>query len=255
MTDLQRAVLSDVPIPTGPGGTPGLRGVLGVPEGSGPWPGVVLLHETFGVDGVMRRQAQRMAAAGYLALMPDLFTDGGARRRLVPTFRAVAAGEGRPFVDAEAARGLLAARVDCTGRVGVLGFSVGGGLALHLASRGFDAAAVTYARLPADPHGVLLGACPIVASYGGRDPALRGTAAELAAVLTRLGVPHDVREYPDAAHGFLNDAEVGPRALRPVLRRVLRIAPDPVAAADAWTRTRSWFAEHLGDGGRTPPGA
>jgi carboxymethylenebutenolidase len=104
MTDLQRAMLSDVSIPTGPGGTAELRGVLGVPEGTGPWPGVVLLHETFGVDGVMRRQAQRMAAAGYLALMPDLFTDGGTRRSLVPTFRAVAAGAGlahRAVADAE----------------------------------------------------------------------------------------------------------------------------------------------------------
>jgi carboxymethylenebutenolidase len=246
MTDLQRAVLSDVSIPTGPGGTPELRGVLGIPEGSGPWPGVVLLHETFGVDGVMRRQVQRMAAAGYLALMPDLFTDGGARRSLVPTFRAVAAGEGRPFVDVEAARAHLAAMPDCTGRLGVLGSSVGGGLALQVAARGFDAAAVNYARLPEDPHTALLGACPVVASYGGRDPALRGAAAELAAVLTRLGVRHDVREYPDAGHGFLHDAPVGPRVLRPVFRRVLRIQPDPVAAADAWARTEAWFAEHLG---------
>ncbi len=245
MTDLQRAVLSDVSIPTGPGGTPGLRGVLGVPEGSGPWPGVVLLHETFGVDGVMRRQAQRMAAAGYLTLMPDLFTDGGARRSLVPTFRAVAAGEGRPFVDVEAARAHLAAMPDCTGRLGVLGSSVGGGLALHVAARGFDAAAINYARLPEDPHTTLLDACPVVASYGGRDPALRGTAAELAVVLTRLGVRHDVREYPDAGHGFLHDAPVGPRVLRPLLRTVLRIRPDPAAAADTWARTDAWLARHL----------
>src|SRR3712207_8578058 len=57
---------------------------------------------------------------------------------------------------------------DCTGRLGVLGSSVGGGLALQVATRGFDAAAVNYARLPEDPHSALLGACPVVASYGGR---------------------------------------------------------------------------------------
>src|SRR3712207_9143218 len=94
---------------------------------------------------------------------------------------------------------------DCPGRLGVLGSSVGGGLALQVATRGFDAAAVNYARLPEDPHSALLGACPVVASYGGRDPALRGTAAELAAVLTRLGVPPYVREYPDSRHGLLHD--------------------------------------------------
>ncbi|MGY1673113.1 dienelactone hydrolase family protein [Geodermatophilus sp. SYSU D00710] len=245
MTGLQPATLSDVAIPAAPDGTPGLRGVLGVPEGPGPWPGVVLLHEAFGIDGVMRRQVQRMADAGYLALMPDLFTDGGARRGLVPTFKAVAAGRGRPFADVEAARAHLAAMPGCTGRLGVLGSSVGGGLALHVAARGFDAAAVFYARLPAEPHTALLGACPVVAAYGGADPGLRGTAAELATVLTRLGVQHDVREYPGVGHGFLHDAPVGPRPLRPLLRNVLRIRPDAAAAADTWARTGAWFAEHL----------
>lgn len=245
MTEVRGTVLSDVAIPARPGGTPGLRGVLGVPEGPGPWPGVVLLHDTFGIDDVMRRQVRRTAAAGYLALMPDLFTDGGARRRLVPTFRAVAAGEGRPFADADAARAHLAAMPGCTGRLGVLGSSVGGGLALHLAARGFDAAAVCYARLPEDPHTTLLGACPVLGAYGGADPGLRGTAAELTAVLTRLGVRHDVREYPGVGHGFLHDAPVGPRVLRPLLRNVLRIRPDPAAAADTWARTDAWFAEHL----------
>ena len=254
MTDLQRAVLSDVSIPTGPGGTPGLRGVLGVPEGSGPWPGVVLLHETFGVDGVMRRQVQRMAAAGYLSLMPDLFTAGGARRCLVPTMRAIAAGSGRPFVDVEAARTHLLARPDCTGRIGVLGFCMGGGFALLTAPR-FDVSSANYARLPEDPETALAGACPIVASYGARDPALRGTAAELEGVLTRLGVPHDVREYPTAGHGFLDDADPGPRVLRPLLRRVLKFQPDPVAAADAWARIEAFFTEHLsGDATRRPQG-
>ena len=245
MTDVQGVALSDVDIPGGPDGTPGLRGVLGVPAGPGPWPGVVLLHEAFGVDGVMRRQVQRIAATGSLALMPDLFTAGGARRSLAPTFKAVAAGSGRPFADAEAARAHLAAMPGCTGRVGVLGSSVGGGLALHLAARGFDAAAVFYARLPADPHTALLGACPVLGAYGGSDPGLRGAAAELRTVLTRLGVPHDVREYPDAGHGFLHDAPVGPRVLRPLLRNVLRIRPDAAVAADVWARTDAWFAEHL----------
>jgi carboxymethylenebutenolidase len=245
VTDLARIALHDVEIPPAPGGSPRLRGVLGVPEGSGPWPGVVLLHEAFGIDGVMRRQVQRIAATGHLALMPDLFSDGGARSALVRTFRAVAAGEGRPFADVEAARAHLAAMPGCTGRLGVLGSSVGGGLALHVAARGFDAAAVFYARLPADPHTALLGACPVVAGYGGADPGLRGAAAELTTVLTRLGVDHDVREYPGAGHGFLHDAPVGPRALRPVLRNLLRIRPDAGAAADTWARTEAWFARYL----------
>ena len=47
--------------------------------------------------------------------------------------------------------------------------------------------------------------CPIVGSYGGRDRALRGAAARLEHVLSAVGVDHDVREYPDAGHRFIND--------------------------------------------------
>jgi carboxymethylenebutenolidase len=245
MTDTHGPQLRDVDLPTAAGGTPGLRGLLGVPSGTGPWPGVVMVHEAFGIDDVMRRQVRRMASAGYLALMPDLYTAGGTRRCLVPTLRAIAAGQGRPFVDIEAARAHLASHPDCTGRIGVLGFCMGGGFALLTAPRGFDVSSANYARLPADADRVLAGACPVVASYGGRDPGLRGTAAQLEEVLTRLGVPHDVREYPTAGHSFLNDAHVGPRPLRPLLRRVLKVGPDPVAAADAWARIEAFFAEHL----------
>lgn len=256
MTDPHGPQLRDVELTTGAGGTPGLRGVLGVPAGPGPWPGVVMVHELFGIDDVMRRQVQRMTAAGYLALMPDLFTAGGARRCLVPTFRAIAAGHGRPFVDVEAARTHLAALPECTGRIGVLGFCMGGGFALLTAPRGFDVSSANYARLPEDPDRALAGACPIVASYGSRDPALRGVAAQLEGVLTRLGVPHDVREYSTAGHGFLDDADPGPRLLRPLLRRVLKFQPDPVAAADAWARIEAFFAAHLtGDAASSSEGA
>ena len=62
------------------GGSEHLAGYLARPAGSGPWPGVLLVHEIFGVDDVMRRHAQRMARAGYLTLAVDLYSDGGARR-------------------------------------------------------------------------------------------------------------------------------------------------------------------------------
>ena len=49
-----------------------------------PWPGVVLVHEAYGVNEVMRRQVAHVASLGYVALMPDLFSDGGVRRCLGP---------------------------------------------------------------------------------------------------------------------------------------------------------------------------
>ena len=237
--------LHDVHLPAATGASDGLRAVLAVPAGPGPWPGVVLVHEAFGLTEVMRRQAERLAAAGYLAVMPDLFTEGGVRACLVSTFRALAAGEGRAFVDIETARGFLLAQPDCTGLVGVLGFCMGGGFALAAASRGFDAASVNYGRLPADLHQVLKGACPIVGSFGGRDRSLPGAARRLDAALQDCGVVHDVVEYPTAGHAFLNDAESGPAPLRFVLRHILGAGPDPVAAADAWQRIETFFGEHL----------
>ena len=117
--------MTDIALPESPGGSRGLTGVLGVPVGSGPWPGVVVVHEAYGVNDVMRRQVAHIASLGYLALMPDLFSDGGARRCLAATFRALRSGEGRAFVDIATARDLLASRDDCTGNVGVLGFCMG----------------------------------------------------------------------------------------------------------------------------------
>ncbi|WP_394770346.1 dienelactone hydrolase family protein [Lacisediminihabitans sp.] len=234
-----------IDIPTVQGASPGLTGVLAVPAGPGPWPGVVLVHEAFGINDVMRRQAQRMADAGYLALMPDLFTNGGARKCLTETFRALTAGEGKAFADIESARQALIARVDCTGAVGVIGFCMGGGFALVAATKGFDAASANYGRLPKEIDAALAGACPIIGSYGGTDKSLRGAAARLDGALTRLGVPHDVKEYPEAGHAFLNEEETGPPIMRFALKRIIGAGPNPEAAADAWRRIDDFFAEHL----------
>ena len=128
------------------------------PVGAGPWPGVVVLHESFGLNDDIRQQADRLAAAGYLALAPDLFSDGGRLRCLRATFRAAMSGRGKAFDDIETARTWLAGHDDCTGRVGVIGFCLGGGFALLTAARGFDASAPNYAHLPKDLDGALDGA-------------------------------------------------------------------------------------------------
>ncbi len=234
--------MPEIMIP-GAASAPELRAHLAVPPtGEGPWPSVVVVHEAFGLNDDTRQQADRLAAAGYLAVAPDLFTAGGTLRCLRSTFGAMSRGQGAAFGDLEATRRWLRDRPDSSGRVGVLGFCMGGGFALLAATRGFDAAAPNYGVVPENAEEVLRGACPIVASYGRRDVTLRGAAARLEHVLTGLGVPHDVHEYPDAGHSFLNRHNVGPFS---VLEQVAGFSYHQPSAEDAWRRILRFFDEHL----------
>lgn len=216
-----------------------------VPSGVGPWPGMVLVHEAFGLDDVMRRAADRVAEMGFVVLAPDLFSRGRRPVCLARTFSALRTGGGQAFDDLEAARAALLADDACAGSVGVIGFCMGGSFALILAGRaGWDAAAVNYGMLPDDPA-VLEGACPVVASYGGRDRSLRGAAARLERALEARGVPHDVKEYPAAGHSFLNDEDTAPWYIAPVSRLLLFAGPEPASAEDAWGRIEAFLQDHL----------
>ena len=110
------------------------------------------------------------------------------------------------------------------------------------ATRGFDASAPNYGQIPQDPERVLQGACPVVASYGRRDRTLPGAAERLGGVLTGLGVDHDVKEYPEAGHSFMNRHNAGPLA---VLERVGGFAYHHPSAEDAWRRIFAFFSRHL----------
>ncbi|ALU68938.1 dienelactone hydrolase family protein [Rhodococcus erythropolis] len=225
------------------GGSQPLRAILETPTTPGPWPGVVMIHEAFGLEEVMQRQAKRLASAGFLTLAVDLYSAGGAKRCLVPTMTSMLRGHGKAFTDIEVARSWLVESPDCTGKIGVIGFCMGGGFAM-VSAGDFDAASVNYGQLPRKLDEAVVDACPIVGSFGGKDFSLRGAAAKLETALSNAGIENDVKEYPTAGHAFLNDAEAGPKVLRP-LERILGIGPDPVAAQDAWKRIDSFFERHL----------
>lgn len=227
-----------------PGGSSLLRGYLARPDGDGPWPAVLAIHEIFGMNDQFRRQCDRLAAAGYLTLGLDLFSDGGPRRCIYTTMRALVRGSGKPLADIDAGRRWLTESADTTGKVGIIGFCMGGGFALLTAPRGFDVSAANYGTAPSHPAEAFRGACPVVASYGGRDPLVAGQARRVEKGLTAAGVTHDLKVYPGVGHSFLNDEMVGPRALQPI-ERVLNIGPRPDAAKDAWARIEGYFATYL----------
>jgi carboxymethylenebutenolidase len=218
-------------------------GYLAVPPGSpGPWPGVVVIHEMTGLNDDIRRKADEFAAHGYLALAPDLYGGKAWFRCVKSALGQLKARSGLAFTALEGAREYLAGRDDCTGKTGVIGFCMGGGFALLCAPReGFSAASVNYGMVPEDAEKVLAGACPIVASFGGRDSMGSKHPERLERALVVLDVPHDVKIYPGSGHRFMTESS-GATA---VLSRMARMSFQKEDAADSWERIFSFFGTYL----------
>lgn len=234
-----------MPLITFPAPGSPIPGYLATPEGSGPWPAVVVIQDVRGLTADIRRSADRFAAEGHLALAPDLY--GGHSPKVIcvaKTIRSHFTGTGPAYDDIEAARAYLLADQRCSGKVGIAGFCMGGGFALVVAARGgYSAVAAMYGLAP-DDIATLEQSCPVVASYGAKDLIVKtGAAQQLEAVLTRAGVAHDVKEYPQVGHAFMNEFGL-PRALRPV-EALARMEFSELEAEDSWSRILAFFKDHL----------
>ena len=231
--------MSDVTIPV----PQSLQAYVARPDGAGPWPGVVVIHDAMGMSDDVRAHADWFAQNNYLAVAPDLYSRGNKAVCMVATFRSLLAHTGQAFDDIDAVREWLAARDDCTGRAGVIGFCMGGGFALLLASgHGFDASSVNYGQVPNDAETLLADACPVVGSFGARDRWLRGAADKLKRALVANRIENDVKEYPDVGHSFMNDHD---SIFFTVSGKLIGGGYDPAATEDARRRILAFFEREL----------
>jgi carboxymethylenebutenolidase len=223
-----------------------MRAAIAAPDGDGSRPGVIVIHEIFGLNGDIRGITARIASLGYAAMAPDLYDGPGPRAVCIArTLMTLSRGRGRAFDDLDAARTYLASQpgVDKS-RMGVIGFCMGGGFALLYAVRApLGAAATFYGDVPKTAD-KLRGVCPVLGGYGERDKMFAGQGRRLDRLLTDLGVDHDVKLYSDAGHSYMSRNE-GVLA-RLAARGPMRVGYNAAAVEDSWRRIESFFASHLG---------
>ena len=203
------------------------------PEGTGPFPGLVVIHEIYGLNDNIRGIATRFAEQGYAALAVDLFSN---RNRAMCMMQIVHGMLIRPLKNATLAD--LQSTFDFlqnqTGvdskRIGVVGFCMGGGYALQLAvtEKGMKAASSFYGAVP-KPLEAFVESCPVMGSYPVKDFSAQG-ARDLDAALDKNNIPHDIKFYENTLHSFFNHP---------------RTPIEEQAAADAWQRMLTFFERHL----------
>ncbi len=217
---------------------PEAEGYLAVPEGEGPFPAVILIHEWNGLVERVKQTADSFAAEGYVALAVDLYSGRtGSNQEENMALVTETLGKPQMLIDnLNAAVALLRERDDTTGKVATIGWCYGGGVAFSYALGGehHDATAIFYGRLLADPEEMKKIDHPVYGTFVEND---RGIPVEsvnqFVEAMRAAGIPNDVHIYDEVNHGFWlhvdGDAEK-------------RVAP----ATDAWKRLKKFLGESLG---------
>ncbi len=217
-----------------PNGHGRIRGYLTRPAGaSGKIPAVVVVHENRGLNPYIEDVARRVAIAGFMALAPDGLTPLGGYPGNDEQGREMQGkiDGGKLREDFFAAYEHLAAHDGSTGKVGVVGFCYGGGIANTMAVRypALAAAVPFYGRQP-DAADVAKIQAPLLLHYAGLDQRVNGGWPAYEAALKANGKAYTAHVYPEVNHGFHNDTT--PRY-------------DEAAATLAWDRTVAFFRQHL----------
>jgi carboxymethylenebutenolidase len=215
-----------------------LRGYLAHPvAGADTLPGILVIHEWWGLNDNIRAMARRLAGEGYAALAVDLYGgesagDPQAARRLMQA----------AMQDRQAGIRNLAAAADFlrgrgAERLGTIGWCFGGGWSLQAALQlpeQVDAAVMFYGQPVTDPQELARLDAPLLGLFGGADRGIPvDTVRRMEAELEQLGKPATIHVYPDANHAFANPSGQ---------------SYDAAAAEDAWRRTTAFFAAHLKEG-------
>ena len=212
-----------------------VQGILYAPEGKGPFPAIVVIHEWWGLNDWVKEQASKLADEGYAALAVDLYrgkvaTTGEQAHEIM---RGVP--EDRAARDLVAAVGFLRSQSNVKkDRVGSIGWCMGGGYSLQTAIEVPDLAAtvINYGHLATEPATIKKINAPILGLFGGKDQGISpDDVHKFEAAMKAAGKKIDTKIYPEAGHAFENPNNKGGYR-----------ADD---AADAWKRTVDFLAATL----------
>ncbi len=212
-----------------------LTGYLAEPAAEGRHPGLVLIHEWWGLNDQVKDEARKFASEGYVSLAVDLY-----RGKVAATpdeahelMRALPQDQG--VADLKAAFDYLASRPDVSpAKIGSVGWCMGGGYSLLLAEKepSLAACAVNYGAMPTDPAIIKSIQAPVLGNFGGQDRGLTPDKVQtFEKAMKDAGKQIDVKIYPDAGHAFEN----------PNNKNGYR----PDDAKDAWNRMAAFFGKTL----------
>ncbi len=213
------------------------RGYLAVPKGAGPFPALIIIHEWNGLVDRVRQVADAFAAHGYVTLAADLYhgRTGGNPEENMKLVSEVRSDMPAAIANLNAAQHFLRARQDVTGKVAVMGWCFGGGIALSYGLDGehHDATAMFYGSLVTDPAQLKKLNHPIYGTFAGQDRGIPPAQVEqFAKALRAIGIQNDIHIYPGVGHGFWLWVDQDPKT---------RTAP----AQDAWNRLMHFLASVL----------